>query len=82
MRDDSRTKMKLNGKKVDNKTLLLASLIDNTSLLVWMNTKDARNGTNKPKSVLKAMLSDERNENVSFASGDDFLEAFNKIAKG
>ena len=73
LRDNSRTKMKLNNQKVDNQTLMLASIIDRLNLLLWTKTKDAEKGMNRPKSVLESLYPQD-SEISAFYSGKEFLE--------
>lgn len=73
LRDDSRIKMKLSGAKAPTEIVLLASAVDRLSLLVWMQTKDAEKGRNRPKSLLEVFIPKE-SSNSSFDSGEDFLK--------
>ena len=75
LRDNSRIKMKLSGMKTDINTLLLARVADNTALNVYIKTKDAKHGRNKPKSIVKTLtevIPDSQRAKV-YASGEDFL---------
>lgn len=69
---------KLNGEKIPLRTLLLAAIVDRLSVLVYANTKDAKTGSNRPRSLV-AILAGEGTENTAgaeaFASGDDFEAA-------
>lgn len=51
LRDDSRIKMEMGGVKAGLDTLLLANILDNIHLLIWMQTEDGAKGRNKPKSI-------------------------------
>lgn len=76
--EGSRVAQKLNGEKVPLRTLLLAAIVDRLSMLVYANTRDAKNGTNRPRSIV-AILTGEESENrtgaEAFASGADFEAA-------
>ena len=73
LEDKSRIKMKLSGLKVPMDTLLLAQITDAINTLVWMNSKDCRNNSKRPKSLVEAILKPERDDKPkSFASGADF----------
>lgn len=78
LRDDSRIKMKLSGVTVSTDTMLLAAAVDRLSLLVWMKTKDAEKGRNRPKSILDA-FSEKESKTSSYASGEDFMRAREKL---
>lgn len=56
LREDSRIKMRLSGMKVKRTEMMLAAAVDRLSMLLWSKTEDGRNGTNRPKSVLDAIL--------------------------
>ena len=80
LRDSSRIKMRLNDLPVPPDMVLMASIVDRLGLLVWMKTKDAAKGRNRPKSILDGMLKNQRPVN-GFKSGDDFEHARKKILK-
>lgn len=79
LRDDSRIKNKLNGLTVDVKTLLLAHLVDNTAINIWMKTEDAQHGRNKPKSIVESLTADESKKPMPFESGADFDERWRQL---
>lgn len=81
LRDDSRIKMKLSGAKAPAEIILLASIIDRLSVLVWMQTKDAQKGRNRPKSLLDIMYPKETNNTV-YRTGEDFKKARKKLIEG
>ena len=76
---------RLNGEKIPLRTLLLAAMVDRLSALVYANTKDAKSGINRPRSLV-AILTGEENENATgtaaYASGDDFEAARRAILEG
>ena len=78
LRDDSRIKMKLSGAKAPAEIILLASMVDKLSLLVWTKTKDAEKGRNRPKSLLSILYPKESN-NTTYKTGDDFIKARNRL---
>lgn len=78
LRDDSRIKMKLSGAKAPTEIILLASAVDRLSLLVWMQSKDAQKGRNRPKSFLESVYP-QKTDNTSYESGEDFMKARNKL---
>ena len=71
LREDSRIKMRLSGGKVTRNEMLLAAAVDRLSLLVWFLSKE---GTERPKSILDALLGVEREKEstVAFETGADF----------
>ena len=79
LRDDSRIMLKINGLRVDTKTLLLAHIADNTAINVYAKTKDATTGKNKPKSLLQALTKNEEKTTREFETGDDFIEEWRKL---
>ena len=78
LRDSSRIKMMLSNTTVTPDIMLLAATVDRLSLLVWAQTKDAEKGRNRPKSILES-LTPKESKTVSFASGEDFINARNQI---
>lgn len=85
LKDDSRIKMKLGGMKVPTDTLLLAQIADAVNTLVWMNSKDCRNVSKRPKSLVEALTSGDKAKEkpISFKTGAEF-EAYRQalIRKG
>ena len=81
LRDDSRIKMKLSGAKAPAEIILLASIIDRLSVLVWMQTKDAQKGRNRPKSLMSLLFPKETKATV-YKTGEDFEKARKKLIEG
>lgn len=80
LRDNSRIKIKLSGLKVDVYTLLLAHIADNTANNVYLKTKDAITGVNRPQSILQSILNpEEEKEYREFASGEDFEKEWRRL---
>lgn len=80
LRENSRIKMKLSGAKAPADIVLMASMVDRLSLLVWMQTKDASKGRNRPKSLMSILYPKETNNTV-YESGEDFAKARNKLLR-
>lgn len=74
LRADSRIKMRLSGMKASRTELLLAATVDRLSMLLWSKTEDGRNNTNRPKSVLDALLGKE--QSTDDIQAYDSAEAF------
>lgn len=72
LRGDSRIMSKLSGQKTNIQTMLLASILDAENMQVWMKTKDAEHGRNRPKSVLATLNGEPEPQNAAF----DTVEAF------
>lgn len=76
LRATSRIKMKASGLElsVDINTLLMAHIADNTAINVYFKTEDAKDGTNRPKSLVEALTTkiDKSKVAKSFATGADF----------
>lgn len=77
LRDNSRIKMAMTGSQASSEVMLMAAMVDRLSLLVWMKTKDAEKGKNKPKSILENLTKSENieNTNIAYTSGEDFIRA-------
>ena len=81
LRDNSRIKTILSGNQPPRSELLLAAAVDRLSMLVWGMSQDAKRGTNRPKSVLSALLGEEEHssdEITAFETADDFNAAWAK----
>lgn len=71
LRSDSRIKIKLSGSKVSPEMMMMAAIIDRLTVLVWMQTEDARHGRNQPKPLLSVFEKPE-SDTISFLSGEDY----------
>jgi hypothetical protein len=73
LRDDSRIKMKLSGMKVPANTLFLAQIADAANTLIWMNSKDNKNPSKRPKSLVEALTEPKKDEKpLKFSNGSEF----------
>ena len=73
LRGDSRIRMKMSGAKISLRDALAAAILDRLTWLQWAQSKDAQKGENYPKSVLSALLEDDKKEAESgFADAADF----------
>ncbi len=74
--------MLMNGQNVELNTLLLASIVDRLSLLVWAKTKDAEKNKNKPKSLVEELNNLKiKEEYISCKSGKEFEKKRKEIIK-
>lgn len=77
---NSRIKLKLRGQIVSDDTLLLASMVDRLSWLVWAKTEDARNGQNRPASIVERLIYGEpQSEIEAYEDGDELLARIAQI---
>lgn len=76
LKENSRIKMKLLGMKAPMETILLASVVDKLSFLVWSKTKDSEEGISPPDSLVR-ILTGHTNERhiLSFATEEEFETA-------
>lgn len=72
LRSDSRIAMRISGQRYDTDTLLLASIADRLSTLIYMQTKDAKHGRNKPKSIVEMLTSKPKEKPTGFATAEAF----------
>ena len=73
LRPTSRIMMEINGTVATFEESLLAGIFDNTSYLLWLNTKDGQKGRRRPKSMLSALVDGEKEQEIkTYASGKDF----------
>lgn len=83
LRENSRIKMKLSDTKITLSDMLLATLVDNTALLLWSKTNGAKKGLNRPKSVLNSILhSPAKDKYMKFSSIEEFEAMRKKILEG
>lgn len=82
LRENSRIKMKLSGMKYPLNTLLLASVVDRLSLVLWINTKDGASGENKPDSLLLHLLQKSGSDIEAFGSPEAFETRRKEILNG
>ncbi len=84
LRDDSRIKMKVSGQLVPFEILLLAGISDKLSTLIWFQTEDGQKGKNRPTTITNLLTNNEsesKEDVIVFNSGEDFVEARNKLIK-
>lgn len=83
LRADSRIKLILSGQKTDEKTLLLASIVDRLSLLLWSKTKDCEKGRNKPSMIVDILLGEVETKKISaFYTSEDFEDEYKRLSEG
>lgn len=72
--------MKMSGAVLSRTDLILSWIADFTALNIWMNTKDAKHGRNKPKPI-RDIFADAVKEKdiVGFDSPEDFELARQRI---
>lgn len=82
LRDDSRVKMEIAGIKITLEQTLLARIADDLSFQSWAQTKDGQKNRNRPKSVLKTLLEEKReDQHETFLTPEDFDKAWEKICQ-
>jgi hypothetical protein len=79
LNEDARSKRKAAGGKAPLRILLSAAILDQLSMLVWMQSKDGQKGINRPKSLVKAMTIGETEQVKSFRTADEFQEERERI---
>lgn len=77
LRDDSRIKLKLTDTKIDLDRLMLASIVDRLSILMWWQTENGKKGVNPPKMFVQALTRTEE-EPKEEIKGFDTIEDFDK----
>lgn len=86
LKDNSRIKMKLNEQTVPMETILLASISDKLSTLIWFQTEDGQKGKNRPFSLVDLFTNKNNRETkkdvIVFNSGEDFVDQRQRLLKG
>lgn len=72
--DDCRVKRAATGQPGELKTMLLATIADRLSILIWQNTKAAQKGKNKPRMILDSLTKQEE-RTQAFATATEFEAA-------
>lgn len=59
----------------------MAAAVDRLSMLLWIKTEDGRKGTNRPPSIIGAILGNTKDDNPVevFDSAEDFEAAWTEI---
>lgn len=54
--------------------MLTAAVVDRLSMLVWMNSEEARNGENRPALILPALMGEDPDDNPveGFETAEEF----------
>ena len=78
LRENSRIKMKMAGEKATQQDVMQAAIVDRLSLLLWAQTKDGQNGTNRPKSIVDLLLNAQQ-EPVGFDTPEEFEAEWARI---
>ncbi len=86
LRQDSRIIMAMSKTKVTADQTMLAMISDNTRMLAWLNSADGMHGVNRPKSLVKMLLGNVK-QNVSsgieaFETGQDFDDEWRRLTGG
>lgn len=84
LRENSRIMLALADQPVPTDTWLSAQIADGINTLVWLRSKDAEDGKNRPASIVSALMGAEKkhDDELTFSSGDDFERARQKLMKG
>lgn len=83
LRENSRIMMKLSGSKINADQTLLALIADNTRTLAWLNSTDGIKGINRPKSLIEALIREEKESSIeTFESGQDFDDEWKRLTGG
>jgi len=62
--------------------MFLAAIVDRLSMLIWMQSEDGRNNTNRPESILADLLgTTNKTKYDTFQTGADFHKAWNDNIK-
>lgn len=78
LRDDSRIKMVMNEIPASPEIMLMAATLDSLNMLVWLHTKDAEKGINRPKSIIESLHPSE-SEVETYESGEDFMRVRERL---
>ena len=79
LREESRTKIKMNNMKLGMQSLMLAKIADNTSFLAWAKTEDGMKNVNRPPMILEALMkADDQEAAQGFDTVEDFQAEYER----
>ena len=82
LRDNSRVKMHIAGIKITFEQTMLARTVDELAFQSWAKTKDGQKNRNRPKSVLKTILEEKKeDQHETFSTPEEFEKAWEKICQ-
>lgn len=82
LRNDSRIIMKLTKQRIDTNQLILASILDNTRMLLWINSEDGRKNKNRPESIARKLVEGDTKDTQAFKNGEEFSREWAKYTGG
>lgn len=83
MRNESRIIMKLSGSRMTTDQMLLASVVDNTRMIAWLQSDYGEKGINRPESITAQLLGETaESATISFDSGQDFDDEWRRLTGG
>lgn len=71
---NSRIKRKLSNEQYTTEEIMLMNIADALNILVWMNSEDGLNGTNKPQSFIELTHNKKENNQQGFTTKEEFEE--------
>lgn len=78
----SRVMRSLSGQKQSDEILLLASIADRLSILVWQNTEDGHKGKRPPKSIVEELTKEKSARAYkTFKTSADFNAEWQRLVK-
>lgn len=80
LKDDSRIKQLLSDQIAPVERVLLASMVDRLSMLLWIQSKDGQKGVNRPAALTDFFIKKEKEDTrefMTFESPEDY-EAYRK----
>lgn len=72
LRPDARIMLRMAGLTVSVETMLLAMIADATRTTMWLNTTDAADGKNQPKSIAVILAGRGEQEGAGFDTAEEF----------
>ena len=81
LRENSRSKMRLAGNRIELRDALLAAILDRVSFLAWAQTRDGQKNRNRPKMIVPQLLGEEEKETLTFDSIESFEAKRREILK-
>lgn len=82
LREGSRIRTALSGLSAPLPLYLQMAQVDALNLIAWLNSTDAVDGTNRPKSILQALTANPNDAVQGYKSGEDFIMEWKRRTEG
>lgn len=80
--ENSRVMKAISGQKLNYESMLLVSITDKLSMLLWMLSEDGQKNRNRPKLLSETLFESEKENDIkSYSSSEEFEKERAKLLK-